>query len=455
MTDMIPESDRPPKNRRFLPTNLFGRAFLILVLPIVLVQLVAIYIFYERHWDSVLRNMSNAFAGEVDLLVTHYRRHPDQLSELKKFGNTMGIEVMIDTSRSSIFVEGEGKESYPEFFNHLKKRLHEPFMIQRVGVERDIRVSVLAEDAVLHFITTKKRLVSSTTYIFIMWIAGAGAIVMLIAVLFLRNQIKPIVSLAAAAEKFGMGQDIPGFRPRGASEVRQAGRAFMVMKDRIKRQIATRTEMLAGISHDLRTPLTRLKLQLAIAKLPEKDLRAMQGDIEEMEHMINEYLDFARGEGSEPTEEVRLAEYLKAIVENYRRQDQAVEIIGEADAVILIRPKAMRRCLQNIIDNAIRYGRRAELSVRENKKGIDIIVDDYGEGIPEEYNEEVFRPFKRLDPSRNTDTGGAGLGLSVARDVVLAHGGRIELINRGENKIEGLRVVIHLPKQAEHYEPVL
>ncbi len=430
--------------KKLMPYSLFGRALMILVLPLVLVQIFAIYMFYDRHWDSVVRNMSNTLAGETSVLVhTYLDAPPDQrLKRVSELADMMGIGVELDTDKDTVFARGEGQRAYPEFYAQMSSRFDMPFMVRRVGSEQDILISILVDEGALHLRTGKKRLVSSTTYIFIMWMAGSAIVLLGIAIVFLRNQIRPIRQLAQAAERFGMGQDIPDFRPRGAAEVRQAGRAFLVMRNRIERQVATRTDMLAGISHDLRTPLTRIKLQLAMMGIEPKVRKALEGDVSDMEHMIQEYLDFARGEGQETSEMIELMDYLQGITESYTHHQQPVHLQAAQMVQVSLRPKAMRRALQNVIDNALRYGQRADILVSADTHRVQIIIDDAGPGIDVSQFETVFRPFTRLESSRNIETGGAGLGLSIAQDIVQAHGGRIELSNREGG---GLRVCVELP----------
>ena len=270
---------------------------------------------------------------------------------------------------------------------------------------------------------------------------GASTLFLMIAVIFLRNQIRPIRKLAEAADNFGRGADMPNFRPSGASEVRKAARAFIVMRERIKRQLRTRTEMLAGISHDLRTPLTRMKLQLAMLGDSEAS-REMGDDVQQMEHMIQEYLDFARGEGREDAIRVSLREFLEDVVSDYQRLSADVTLVPGQDSMMDIRISGFRRMMHNVIDNALRYGKRCRLALRIAANYCEVVIDDEGPGIPEDKRDEVFKPFNRLDPSRNIKTGGVGLGLTIARDIVLAHGGSILLESSPKN---GLRVIIRLP----------
>jgi two-component system osmolarity sensor histidine kinase EnvZ len=275
---------------------------------------------------------------------------------------------------------------------------------------------------------------------------GSALVLLVIAVLFLRNQIRPIRQLAEAAEKFGLGHDIPDFRPRGAAEVRQAGRAFMVMRNRIQRQVATRTEMLAGISHDLRTPLTRMKLQLAM--MPEGEAaEALAYDISVMEHMIQEYLDFARGDIGETAEEEDMDQFIGRIAGRYQNHDGEVTFKGASQTRMPVRRNLLARALHNLIDNALRYGGgKAQIATRRDGAYIVITIADAGPGVPEDKMEEIFQPFRRMEVSRNQETGGAGLGLSIARDAIQSHGGTIELRNR---KKGGLLVTINLPVEQQ------
>lgn len=430
---------QPHPIKRYLPKTLFGRALLIMIVPAVLVQLLAAYQFYERHWDSVVRNMSTALAGEVALLLNYY--DPDSSAELVQMANVLGMRVSLDRSQRNVFVKEKGRDQYPEFYEQLAARLDAPFMVEQRGAEDDLFISILLEDVTLQLQTSKKRLVSSTTYVFLLWSAGASLMLLVVATLFLRNQIRPIRQLAAAAEKFGLGQGAAEFQPRGASEVRQAGRAFLIMRNRIERQVRARTDMLAGISHDLRTPLTRMKLQLAMLELDAAQQQELSADIEEMEHMIDEYLQFARGQAQEPTQEVALDQMLAELVATYQRHARAVTFQPGAGRMIPLRPKAMRRAFQNLIDNALSYGEQAEIETRVDGTYLVVAIRDRGPGIPEEKMEDAFRPFTRLDASRSPDVSGAGLGLSITRDIIQLHGGTIELRNRKT----GLEVLVNLP----------
>jgi two-component system osmolarity sensor histidine kinase EnvZ len=269
---------------------------------------------------------------------------------------------------------------------------------------------------------------------------GTSLVLFAVASVFMRNQVRPIRRLARAMDRFGKGREPGDFRPAGATEVRQAAAAFNVMRERIQRMISQRTEMLAGVSHDLRTPLTRLKLELAM--LQGKDVEAMRSDVADMERMLNEYLAFARGEGTEAMSETDVGELLAEVVEGARRQGAEVALETDRGMVVPARPNALKRCLTNVVANAIAHGHRVSVHAGRRGDAIEITVDDDGPGIPADKREEVFRPFYRLEGSRSRETGGTGLGLTIARDVMRGHGGDIKL---DASPWGGLRAKLRLP----------
>lgn len=425
--------------KRFLPKSLFGRALLILVIPTVLIQMGMAYMFYERHWQAVTRYMSNALAGDTAFLVNQLSQTASKTKTIQEFETATSLDVQLLPGKSLKRIKGEREF---EFFERiLSQKISEPFVLKRLPDGDSIELTIQMQGQLLVITTTSKRLESPTTTVFLIWMVVSSTLLLLVATIFLRNQLRPISRLAQASDAFGRGVDTPDFRPSGASEVRMASRAFITMRERIKRQIRTRTDMLSGISHDLRTPLTRMKLQLAM--LGDSDAsREMGEDVAQMEHMIAEYLDFARGEGGEEAVPIRLDKLLSDIVVDYGRIGTVVHLENGEPLELALRPMAFRRTLTNLIDNAIRYGKTAHLSYARERSLVKIMVDDEGKGIPPELHEEVFRPFARLDASRNSKTGGVGLGLTIARDIVLAHGGSIQF---AESPFGGLRVIIILP----------
>jgi two-component system, OmpR family, osmolarity sensor histidine kinase EnvZ len=432
--------------KRLLPRGLFGRSLLIIVLPLVLLQGVTAYIFYERHWDAVSRRLALGLAGDIAVVIQSLRESPDprQQERFLSFAEpNMELEIALEPE---VILPNVGPLVTNRILDRmltraLDERLVYPFQIDTRSFDEKVQIRVQLPDSVLTVMTPRKRLFSSTTYIFVMWMVGTSLILIGIAVYFLRNQMKPIRRLATAAENFGKGRPVAEFKPEGAREIRQAATAFIEMRERIQRQIQQRTEMLAGVSHDLRTPLTRMKLQLAMLG-DDKAVESLSSDVDEMERMIGEYLAFARGEGSEEARLTPLNDLLRDVVAGALRQGSTIEVQLAGELTARVRPGALKRCITNVVENAMRYADRITLQAARRGDVIEIVVEDDGPGIPEADRIAVFKPFHRLDPSRNPETGGAGLGLTIARDVMHAHGGEILL---GEAALGGLRVELRLP----------
>ncbi len=453
--------------KRILPRTLFGRALLILVLPTLLVQGISTYMFYQRHWDNVRKHMALSLAREIAFIARqtehfiaqeplHTVRHPG-LSRIPLAAIT--VQDYASMFAGQFFLQAqwlpkatlEQGPPAPPVFPYLAMQLAHatstPFELYR-NDNGDILVKLGFDNGVLAITASIKRIASATTYIFILWMLGAAFFFTLIAVIFLRNQIRPIQQLADAAEQFGKGQSLPQFRPRGALEVRRAALAFQVMSERIIRQMAKRTRMLAAISHDLRTPLTRMKLQLALMSPDDDARKELESDIHEMEALISEYLDFIRGEGQEKPVSTVINELVDDIAHNYRRMDKPLHVQSEREVTLPLRPNAFRRCLSNLIDNAFRHGTEAWLEIRAEEHQLVITLDDDGPGIPEGDRDKVWQAFRTLDESRHRDESEShdkqriGLGMSIAKDVILSHGGTIDL---AESPQKGLRVRIRIP----------
>ncbi|WP_334127398.1 ATP-binding protein [Sneathiella sp.] len=436
--------------KNLMPRTLFGRSILIVVLPILLLQILVTYIFYERHWDDVARRLAQGVAGDIATVISLRDRFPGAVAEADILGiarSQMRLAVSIRPGEK--LPEGsDNQENFGFLESHLVNALREslparPFHISTNKKLESVIILIQLPDAILQVIVRDKRLFSSTTYIFVMWMVAISLVLLGVALLFLRNQMRPIRQLASAAEQFGRGQFVEDFKPSGALEIRSASRAFHVMKHRILRQITQRTEMLAGVSHDLRTPLTRMKLQLAM--MPDNEDRAsLESDVTDMEKMVEGYLAFARGQEAEAVEHTDIPELVQDVVANARRQGTAISFTTSPESFSSeIRPNSFKRCITNLVSNAARYANEIWVSVRETNAEIVILIDDDGPGIPEAQRRDVFRPFFRLEPSRNMDTGGSGLGLTIARDVVHGHGGQIAL---GQSPEGGLRVEIRLPR---------
>jgi two-component system, OmpR family, osmolarity sensor histidine kinase EnvZ len=441
--------------KRFLPTTLFGRSLAIMITPVVLLQIVATYVFYERHWYSVTRRLSQGLAGDIAMIVDMHRDTKGaDLSEVLKQRIYHNMQIRANFVRNEILPNQPPQVSVTNRIldqvldQALNDRFQRPYRMDTASFGRDIEVRIQFADGVLQVLTPRKRVTSPTTYIFIMWMVGASLLFLTIAVLFLRNQIKPIRRLSEAVDQFGKGGDVGDLKPRGASEVRQATVAFLRMRDRIRRQIDQRTEMLAGVSHDLRTPLTRMKLQLEMLDdAAESD--HLKADVADMERMVDSYLDFARGQDTEASSLCDLGVLVSDVAMTVRRDGGNVEVHipdnPAADPDLLkgfVRPVALKRCLSNLMSNARRHADHISVTVDRDDTYIHITIDDDGPGIPADKRKEVFRPFRRLDESRNLESGGSGLGLAIARDVARNHGGDIIL---GDSDMGGLRALVRLP----------
>ncbi|MBO6948787.1 MAG: HAMP domain-containing protein [Rhodospirillales bacterium] len=431
--------------KRYLPRSLLGRSLLIIVTPLVLLQVVSAIIFFESHWDKVTLRLAKSVAGDTSVVISLMRRYPGPENREWIF-QTAAKNMEFRTS----YHEGEILPNRPPqpsglleemLAASLQSFVNKPFLIDTTTLEDDVIIKVQLADAVLRIETTRKRLFSSTTYVFVIWMVGTSLILFAVAMIFMRNQVKPIRRLATAADDFGKGRTIETFKLEGATEVRQAASAFLAMRDRIRRQIAQRTDMLSGVSHDLRTPLTRMKLQLEMSGSGD-DAQALNDDVAEMERMLEGYLAFARGEGGETPEPTDLSKLLQDVAEQARRRDARIDLHTEGRIDVTIRPNGFRRCITNLVENAMRYAEHISIRAGVRGEGVEIVIDDDGPGIPEQQRTEVFRPFYRLEQSRNPGTGGVGLGLSIARDAIQGHGGEIRL---EESPMGGLRVWIRLP----------
>ena len=432
--------------KKILPKSLLGRTLLIIVTPLVLLQLVSATVFYESHWTKVSRSMARSLAGDISALIEllHQDHSPQGITAIRELAaNNMGLVVTLEKNKILANVPEKKSVSIVDkmFVRSLKNLVQRPFKIDNKSLDNHLIVSIQLQEGVFEVILNRKRLFSSTTYIFVLWMVGTSMILFGVATIFMRNQVKPIRRLAAAADELGKGRDAPNLKPEGAREIRQASAAFIAMRDRIQRQITQRTDMLAGVSHDLRTPLTRMKLQLEMVK-DNSDTAALKDDVAEMEHMVEGYLAFARGEGFETPKPTNIAHILGDVVVSAKRRGAEVDLHTEGQFVVRVRQNAFKRCINNLLDNADRHA--THVSIRTGKRGdaIEITVDDDGPGIPKHLRDEAFKPFFRLDESRNPETGGVGLGLTIARDIIRGHGGDIIL---SDSPSGGLRARLTLP----------
>ena len=436
--------------KNILPHSLFGRSLLILVIPVLLIQIVTIYIFYERHWERMTKRLAESVAGEIILIadLVESSSGSDEVLRVRK-GVHQNLDlysrVLSDQSLPQQKIKYDVFESMvvENFAKELGRRTHHQFTIDINLEKKRVSVYLMIGPQILMVEIPKRRLFSSSSYIFLLWMIGVSTLLVIVAVIFMKNQIKPIRKLAIAADRFGKGKDSITLSPSGAKEVRMAAQAFLDMRERITRQIQQRTLMLAGVSHDLRTPLTRMRLQLALMQ-EGKEVDVLRSDLETMEKMIDGYLQFARGEQDEDIESntdvnLLLSQSIEAV------QDGNAKIFFDEENEIFsaLKPIALKRCFTNVLNNAKKYADTIWVAASVEKETILITIEDNGPGIPEEEYKEVFRPFYRVDNSRNLKTGGVGLGLPVAADIIHAQGGDITL---GKSSRGGLLVKIILPQ---------
>ena len=436
--------------KKIQPRTLMARSLITLILPLLALQLLTTFLFYERHYIHVSSRLAESVAGDIAALIQLLETTPESWSREKVF-DLGEEEFQINLAFLEDGVLPPRSVTEPTLLGRrlreaLNEWIDEDFDLHMDDDDNWAYISIELSDGLLLVEVPRRRLFSRTTHLLLNYMVGAPILFLVIALIVMRHQVRPIRRLARAAKKFGMGQDVRNFKPEGAKEVRQAGRVFVEMRNRIKRQLKQRTAMLAGVSHDLRTPLTRMKLELELLE-NSPEVEALKSDISEMEKMIEAYLAFARGEGTEDTEEIDLGALLEEIVAKARRESPDISLTVEEGMTLTVRPNSMRRCLGNLINNAVRYGGEVSVTARPSVKGVEILVDDKGAGIPGDKREEVFRPFFRLEESRNVETGGTGLGLTIARDIARSHGGDLTLMDRPGGK--GLRARVWLPILAE------
>lgn len=430
--------------KRYLPESLFGRALLIIMLPIAIMQMAVAYFFFNAHWNEVTANLSDSVAADVSVAVQLYKQDPS-------YERTRRLDEMLrpNMELSIALVAGDTLPltTRDAFFSNLDKTLRRAlanslsddfwFDTTRYPNHIDIRVSV--EEGVLRFIAARDRVFAPTGFVFIFWLVTATLLLSMVSILFIRNQAKPISELAAAAEAFGKGDDISPFKPTGASEVRLAGQAFLKMRSRITKHLEQRTIMLAGVSHDLRTPLTRLKLHLSMQK-PSRDNEAAKQDLIDMETMLNGYLDFARGLTGEDTLSVDIQTYMQGVID--RMKSEGITLQCETGFLVSLKPQSFERALKNLLSNALKYGTFCRVTLQKEESDSCFIIEDNGPGIPEDLRGEAMQAFQRLDTARNQNIEGIGLGLAIVRDITQIHGGTLRL---DESELGGLRAIIRLP----------
>jgi two-component system osmolarity sensor histidine kinase EnvZ len=433
--------------KRRLPTTLYARSFWMIVLPIAIMQMAVTFVFFDAHWSSVTSRLSEGLAGDVAWAVDSYKQDPSEASLTRiadRAERSLDLSIVLQKGVTKLPEHRHSNLFSPidqSLERALDDRLDDKFWFNTVEYPCCVDIKVKVNGGVLRILAPVDRAYASQGLIFPLWIAGATLILTGVALAFIRNQVRAIERLAEAAEAFGRGADVD-FKPHGAREVRQAAQAFLDMKERLQRHIEQRTALLASVSHDLRTPLTRLKLELALAE-PSARSEEMKRDLAEMEHMIDEYLAFARGQGGESLETVAVRGLIEEVSEGAKRAGAQVSVTIDPALTSTVRPNAFKRAIANLVMNAAVHGERVEVAARAAwDGGVEILVDDNGPGIPPDRYEEAFKPFSRLDEARNQNEKGVGLGLAIARDVARGHGGDITL---DKSPLGGLRAVVRLP----------
>ncbi len=429
-----------------LPKGLYARALLIIILPMVILQSVVAFVFMERHWALVTQRLSAGVVQDIAALIDVYRGYPQDADQqqIRRIAQER-LGLVVDFLPLSDMPPPGPKPFFSlldqTLSEELRKQIGRPFWIDTVGKSALVEVRVQLDNSVMRVFARRSAAYASNSEIFLFWMMGTALVLISVAVIFLRNQIKPILRLADAAESFGKGREVPNFRPRGAREVRRAAQAFIEMKTRIERSLEQRTAMLAGVSHDLRTVLTRFKLELAlIGESPE--VEAMKRDVDEMARMLEAYLAFARGDLGELAAPTDMAEFLEELRLDAERHGHKASVVFHGPPIVTVRPAAFKRCLGNLVSNASRFAPSIAITGHRDHRYLTVTVDDDGPGIPPDLREEVFKPFLRLDDARNQDEGGTGLGLAIARDIARSHGGDIML---GDSPLGGLRATVRVP----------
>ena len=429
--------------KKILPKGLFYRSLLIVAAPIILLQIIITVVFFDSLWIKANKGMTRSLVSEIRTLYDVYS-NPDmgQKQTIINLYNK-NFDFAISFKQDEMLPKNNAERWYSPMDRSLRRELKSSFQnsfwFDTTSYKTTVKLKIKYKDGILQIFFPKNKISPSSARIFALWITFPGLLLIFIAIVFLKNQTKPIINLAKAAEKFGKGEYIKEFRPSGAKEIRQAAYEFDKMRKRITVHLNQRSEMLSGISHDLRTPLTRLKLQLALLK--QQDLAKKMGDdIEEMERMLNEYLEFSRNQKSENTEMVDINHLIEEVIKKY--QDAKIKSNFSENIKIYLRQNTFKRCLSNLIDNSLAYGENVEISTRKILNDLIIYIDDDGPGIPKEEYQNVIKPFYRMDKSRGQNKSGVGLGLSIANDIIRSHGGDISL---NKSPLEGLRVKISLP----------
>ena len=429
-----------------MPKGLYARALLIIIAPMVVLQSVVAFMFMERHYNLVTQRLSAGVVQDIATLIEVYKLYPQEPdhAKLRRIAQEK-LGLVVDFLAANELPPPGPKPFFSlvdqALSEELRKQVGRPFWIDTVGRSALVEIRVKLDSAVMRVLAPRSVAYVSNSHIFLGWMVGTSLVLITVAVLFLRNQIRPILRLADAAESFGKGREVPDFRPRGAREVRRAAHAFVEMKRRIERAFEQRTAMLAGVSHDLRTILTRFKLELALLG-DSPEVEAMKKDVDEMGRMLEAYLAFARGDSGEQPAATDMGTFLEELRSDADRNGHKTSVQFHGHPIVTVRPAAFKRCLANLVSNAARHAPSISITGHRDHRWLTVTVDDDGPGIAPQLREEVFKPFLRLDDARNQDEGGTGLGLAIARDIARSHGGDILL---SDSPLGGLRATVRVP----------
>jgi len=429
-----------------MPKGLYARALLIIIAPMVVLQSVVAFMFMERHYNLVTQRLSAGVVQDIATLIEVYKLYPQEPdhAKLRRIAQEK-LGLVVDFLAANELPPPGPKPFFSlvdqALSEELRKQVGRPFWIDTVGRSALVEIRVKLDNAVMRVLAPRSVAYVSNSHIFLGWMVGTSLVLITVAVLFLRNQIRPILRLADAAESFGKGREVPDFRPRGAREVRRAAHAFVEMKRRIERAFEQRTAMLAGVSHDLRTILTRFKLELALLG-DSPEVEAMKKDVDEMGRMLEAYLAFARGDSGEQPAATDMGSFLEELRSDADRNGHKTSVQFHGHPIVTVRPAAFKRCLANLVSNAARHAPSISITGHRDHRWLTVTVDDDGPGIAPQLREEVFKPFLRLDDARNQDEGGTGLGLAIARDIARSHGGDILL---SDSPLGGLRATVRVP----------
>ena len=425
-----------------LPKRLFYRALIIVAAPTIILQLIVTIVFYDSIWIKANKNITRSLVSQLKTIESAYINNKDNLEFFTdSYKNNFNFEIDIN---NKLFPSTSGERKFSPMDRSLRRELKSAFgnnnyYFNTSKFKNAVEIKIKLENEVIEFIVPKEMISPSSVRLFVLWTTLPSIVLILIALVFLKNQTKPLVRLAKAAERFGKGDYVNDFRPSGAAEIRKAAYEFDRMAKRINRHLNQRSEMLSGISHDLRTPLTRLKLQLAL--IEQKNVsEKMSKDIDEMEDMLNDYLQFAKTQTKEETSSINLKNLLDQI--KYKLDNNNLSLINLEDVYIKGRPSSLGRCFENVIQNGLTYGKKVYVNIQKSSNRVIVIIEDDGPGIPEDQFRNVFKPFFRLDKSRNLNKSGVGLGLAIVEDIINSHGGNIQL---SKSKYKGLQVKISLP----------